>query len=145
MEKFNYKFYTKYYLDIKHMNLSDAINHYKLFGIKEGRTHDMCSLTYKDFNYLYYINNLESLKDLNKNQAYYHYINYNRYVDDYTFEYLNFKTLVVYVYYNRTNEQRNELNLSFFINQTILKETSKDILYLFIINNKICEVSIPKR
>lgn len=59
----------------------------------------------------------------------------------------NYVTLVIYVYYNRPGEYKNETNLAFFINQTIKKRNSINdkIEFLFIINNHFTEVNIPEQ
>ena len=53
------------------------------------------------------------------------------------------KAAIIYVYYNRPNEQKNETNLAFFIRQTVLKDNKN--IYLFILNNYYTEVVIPKQ
>lgn len=50
-------------------------------------------------------------------------------------------TGIIYVYYNRKGELRNETNLAFFIRQTVLKDTKN--IYMFIINNYTTEIQIP--
>ena len=70
-------------------------------------------------------------------------IDYNTSVDVMQYTAQLERTAVIYVYYNRKNETRNETNLSFFIRQTVLKDTKRNILYLFIINNYDTEVVIP--
>ena len=54
---------------------------------------------------------------------------------------------VIYVYYERMNEQKNQTNLSFFIKYGLNKTNwvNANITYLFVINNHRCEVIIPKR
>lgn len=53
------------------------------------------------------------------------------------------KCAIIYVYYNRPNELKNETNLAFFIRQTVLKDTNN--IYLFIINNNYTEVVFPQQ
>lgn len=53
------------------------------------------------------------------------------------------KTAIIYVYYNRKNELRNETNLAFFIRQTVLRDNKN--LYMFIINGNLTEVVIPQQ
>jgi hypothetical protein len=56
------------------------------------------------------------------------------------------KIAIIYVYYNRCDEYFNETNLSFFIRQTILKESeNSNKYYLFYINNSLTEINFPKR
>ena len=54
---------------------------------------------------------------------------------------------IIYVYYERINEQKNQTNLSFFIKYGLNQENwlNLNITYLFVINNHQCEVVIPKR
>ena len=58
-----------------------------------------------------------------------------------------FKICIIYVYYERKNEQKNQTNLSFFIKYGLDKSRwrAMDITTLFIINGKQCEVLIPER
>jgi hypothetical protein len=60
---------------------------------------------------------------------------------------LNARICLIFVYYKRVNEQKNETNLSFFIKHGLNKENwlYLNITYLFIINSKDCEVVIPTR
>ena len=55
------------------------------------------------------------------------------------------KTCVIYVYYERKNEQKNQTNLSFFLKYGLHPENwlSLDVTYLFVINGYQCEVVIP--
>jgi hypothetical protein len=54
---------------------------------------------------------------------------------------------LIYVYYERDNQQKNQTNLSFFIKYGLNQENwlNLNITYLFVINNHQCEVVIPKR
>jgi hypothetical protein len=54
---------------------------------------------------------------------------------------------LIYVYYERDNQQKNQTNLSFFIKYGLNKKNwlNLNIKYLFVINNNQCEVIIPKR
>ena len=54
---------------------------------------------------------------------------------------------IIYVYYERKNEQKNQTNLSFFIKYALANNTwlNMDIETLFIINGHICEVFIPTK
>ena len=58
-----------------------------------------------------------------------------------------YKICIIYHYYERKNENKNQTNLSFFIKYGLNKKKWKkfDITTLFIINNKQCEVLIPIR
>ena len=57
------------------------------------------------------------------------------------------KICIIYVYYERKNEQKNQTNLSFFIKYGLDKSrwSDMDITTLFVINGKQCEVLIPER
>jgi hypothetical protein len=57
------------------------------------------------------------------------------------------KICVIYVYYERKNEQKNQTNLAFFIKYGLDKSRWRDmdITTLFIINGHQCEVLIPSR
>ena len=106
-------------------------------------------LNYNNFQSTYYINTYPNLKLKDKDSAWHHYIhcgkNESCIVKPLRKTIENYNKAIIYVYYCRPNEQRNETNLSFFIRQTILKDFNNNILYLFIINNEINEVIIPKR
>lgn len=156
---FNLESYRKYNSDLKDLSDEDLKNHHINFGKKEKRI--FCEPV-KEFDYVYYlknnsdiiINNINYL-DINlyawKHYLYHGYfegktynVNHkNTYLDNVNLN--NKKTLIIYVYYNRPGEYKNETNLSFFINQTIKKRDSiKDnIEFLFIINNYYTEVNIP--
>ena len=57
------------------------------------------------------------------------------------------KICIIYVYYERKNEQKNQTNLAFFIKYGLDKSRWKDmdITTLLIINGSQCEVMIPER
>jgi hypothetical protein len=56
------------------------------------------------------------------------------------------KVCIIYVYYERKNEQKNQTNLAFFIKYGLDKSRWRDmdITTLFIINGHQCELLIPK-
>ena len=60
---------------------------------------------------------------------------------------VNSKVGVIYVYYERKNEQKNQTNLAFFLKYALNNKIWQniDINYLFILNGYQCEVSIPER
>jgi hypothetical protein len=60
---------------------------------------------------------------------------------------LSSKVGVIYVYYERKNEQKNQTNLAFFLKYALNNRIWQniDIKYLFIINGYQCEVFIPER
>jgi hypothetical protein len=55
------------------------------------------------------------------------------------------KICIIYVYYERNNEQKNQTNLSFFIKYALNKNNwlNLNITCLFVINGHQCEVVIP--
>ena len=52
---------------------------------------------------------------------------------------------IIYIYYERKNEQKNQTNLSFFIKHGLNKNNwpIRNIITLFVINGHQCEVTIP--
>jgi len=56
------------------------------------------------------------------------------------------KILIVYVYYERKNQQKNQTNLTFFLKYGLDKSRweNLDITTVLVINNKLCDVMIPK-
>ena len=57
------------------------------------------------------------------------------------------KVCIIYVYYERKNEQKNQTNLAFFIKYGLDKSRWRniDVTTLFILNGHQCEVLIPER
>lgn len=57
------------------------------------------------------------------------------------------KICVIYAYYERKNEQKNQTNLSFFLRHAVdtRKWIHMNITYVFVINGHQCEVIIPNR
>ena len=57
------------------------------------------------------------------------------------------KICVIYAYYERKNQEKNQTNLSFFINYALdnSKWLNLDITYVFLINGTQCGVIIPNR
>uniref|UniRef100_A0A6C0LGA3 Uncharacterized protein n=1 Tax=viral metagenome TaxID=1070528 RepID=A0A6C0LGA3_9ZZZZ len=162
---FNVESYKKYNKDLNNLSDDDLINHFINFGKNEKRI--FCE-PIKEFDYEYYIKNNPDIKlnDVNfldiyvytwKHYLYHGYFEGRTYNKNHKNTYkinnvpinnsvpINKKTLVIYVYYNRPGEYKNETNLSFFINQTIKKRdyVKDNIEFLFIINNNYTEVNIP--
>ena len=160
VQQFNFVYYDLIHEDLNFDNIDDLWRHYIYYGIKEKRHCDFNTIIKfsennltenQKFVYLSIIqtriieekrrqeqkirtnNNISSSN--NKNN-----INHSSFTIP-----NNVKTLVIYVYYNRPGEYKNETNFAFFINQTIKKRDSiKDnIEFLFIINNYYTEVDIP--
>jgi hypothetical protein len=159
--KFNIESYRNNNKDLTSLSDEELINHFINFGYNEKRL--FCE-PIKEFDYKYYIKNNLDIKLININykdilNQWRHYL-YHGYFEGKTYNLnhkntyliynnaiINEKTLIIYVYYNRPGEYKNETNLAFFINQTIKKRDSiKDnIEFLFIINNFNCEVKIPEQ
>ena len=59
----------------------------------------------------------------------------------------NAKIGIIYVYYERKNEQKNQTNLSFFIKYGLNEKlwSNLNITTLFVINGHMCEVLIPSK
>ena len=125
-----------YYLDnnpdikISKDNKFLAWQHYLYHGYYEGKTYNV---SHKN-NYLKHnkINKIDKVDKVNKvNKV--NNVNKNKYG-------------IIYVYYNRPGEYKNELNMAFFIDQTIKKRNlEKDSTeFLFIINNNFTEIEIPQ-
>ena len=57
------------------------------------------------------------------------------------------KICIIYAYYERKNQEKNQTNLSFFINYGLDKSKwlNLDITIVFVINSTQCSVVIPKR
>ena len=54
---------------------------------------------------------------------------------------------IIYVYYERQNEQKNQTNLSFFLKYGLANDKwmNLNIESLFVINGHQCEVVFPKK
>ena len=142
--------YLNYIPDYNNFTIESSWNNYQSLVNNEIKNDSFyTNLNYNNFESTYYINTYPNLKLKDKDSAWHHYIhcgkNESRIVKPLKKTIENYNKAIIYVYYCRPNEQRNETNLSFFIRQTILKDYKNDTLYLFIINNKINEVVIPKK
>ena len=130
--KFNWIQYIRNYKDIRDARICtemSAVRHYNKYGKNENRT-DL------DLNHLNL--NKENLNKENLNKENLNHLNLNE-------EKLN-KVLIIYVYYERRNEQKNQTNLSFFIKHGLCKSNwsnELDITVLIVINGHKCEVVIP--
>ena len=137
IDKFNFAYYLIHNNNLKFDSIDEIWKHYIYYGIKENK-------------YIDYLTIIENVNEYNltTNQKFV----YNGILPDnntiinsnygLTMSSTNFpKTAIIYVYYNRKNELRNETNLSFFIRQTVLRDNKN--LYMFIINGSITEVVIP--
>src|SRR5688500_2365946 len=66
-------------------------------------------------------------------------------LDDNLSDFVRSKVAVIYVYYERINEQKNQTNLAYVIKYAMNRNLwyDLDITYLFVINGYQCEVTIP--
>ena len=151
MDKFDYYNYININPQYKNLDINEVWHNYVYFVLNKEIKNDPIykNLNYNNFNHLYYINTNSELNLKDKDSAWHHYIHCgkseSRLIKPLKRDINKFTKVVIYVYYCRPNEQRNEINLSFFIRQTVLKDLNDSIMYLFIINNEINEVIIPKK
>lgn len=146
--QFDWNFYTTFYEDLAiFTNEKDALSHWLSAGKNENRIFNENQMIFNWQNYKNYFPNetIESKKD-----GIYHWLKNGKNEDLLKFpvylpDIYKTKTLVIYVYYERIDCQKNQTNLSFFIkyalNETIWKKM--DVTYLFVLNGKQCEVGIP--
>lgn len=71
---FDYKFYQKYYKDLRNMSKDQLLNHYIKNGKKEKRIYNIKYIIPKDFDCNFYRNNYNDLKNMNNEQLMFHYI-----------------------------------------------------------------------
>ena len=138
-------FYRLAHLDLQHLTDEQLVEHYIIYGKNEGRTPNNVDV---DF----YRNNHPDLQHLTDKQLVHHYIEYgkkegrlpNKQVDDDSIRCV--KICMIYVYYERQHEQKNQTNLAFFIKYGLDKSRWRDmdITTLFVINGHQCEVLIPE-
>jgi hypothetical protein len=140
---FNSKEYLINYPDLLPLGIDThekAVNHFVNHGSIEGRK-------YFNFNSKEYLINypelLRSGIDTHE-KALDHYYNYGI-QEGKTDHCSRLKICIIYCYYERKNEQKNQTNLSFFIKYGLDKSRWKDmdITVLFVINGHQCEVLIP--
>ena len=118
------KKYNKY-LNYKNINTDFIINNHKY--LKYLSNEDILYNYFKSNNY--YLNKkIESDKDLYYLQIF-NNINLNKF---------NIKNLLIYVYYERNNEQKNQTNLSFFLKHGInnFSDVNNETFIIIIINGK---------
>lgn len=167
---FNIKFYKSHYDDVKDMSQRDIINHYILFGNKEGRIvskkHAAILTNNPEFDIDFYKSHHTDLHNASPAQLVTHYIQFGKkecrivtspsttIVRNSSTSILNnvpkldnscIKICIIYVYYERKNEQKNQTNLAFFIKYGLDKSRWKnmDITTLLMINGNQCELQIP--
>lgn len=132
IDQFNFAFYNLIYEDLNFNTIDELWTHYIYHGIKEKR--------YCNFNTI--INFSEKLFTENQKFVYLSILPF-KIREKYKICYNVPKTAIIYVFYNRPNELKNESNLAFFIRQTVLID--KYNIYLFIINGYTCEVIFPQQ
>jgi hypothetical protein len=99
------------------------------------------------------INNSVNHNSVNHNTVNHNSVNHNTVNDNIIYKLINLpdikksKICIIYCYYERKNEQKNQTNLSFFIKYGLTENIwfNLDITVLFVINNYNCEVIIPKQ
>ena len=160
---FNIDFYKRHYNDTKDMSLRNIINHYITTGQKEGRIvskkHASILTDNSDFDIELYKSQNPDLHDMNLKQLVKHYIEFGKYEDriisnnclsniNNRFKFITNrdKICIIYVYYERKNEQKNQTNLAFFIKHGLDKSRWRDmdITTLIMINGHQCELLIPE-
>ena len=155
---FNTNIYKNFHNDLKNLSDDKLIHHFKINGKNEKRKF---TNIIPEFNWAFYLikYNIQNIRNLDDLWNYYvlNHIKNKPLIDlnkTVKFNNLNINqkiiydnhlplTGIIYVYYNRKNELKNETNLAFFIRQAVLND-SKNI-YLFIINNYLTEVEIPRQ
>ena len=145
---FNPNIYRQLNNDLKDLSDEESILHYINYGKDEGRCFNI-----QNFNPKIYRQLNNDLKDLTDEESILHYIRYGK--DEgrcfnKEIKMIDIKTAkigLIYVYYERKNEQKNQTNLSFFIKYGLNKNKwlNLDITSLFVINGHQCEVFIPNR
>lgn len=153
-KSFDVEAYYNNHPDLRNLNNLQLLNHYKKIGRTEQRicdykVYDLSKINIlidNKFNPDIYRNNNSDLEDFNSIELQKHYIEYG--IDEKrVVNYIIPKICIIYVYYERKNEQKNQTNLAFFIKYGLDKNRWKnmDITTLIIINGKQCEVMIPER
>ena len=80
-QSFDWKFYTKYYHDLRNLNESQARAHWNRYGRKERRYYNAAVAIKNetpDFDYKFYTTHYEDLKDLGEYDAYNHWLFYGK-------------------------------------------------------------------
>ena len=149
---FNYYEYINNYKDLRFLNCNEAIEHYINYGYSNKYKFNTTNLI--DFDPSIYKNLYKDLKFMTNDEAILHYIRYGKFegrqFNHNLIKLINIKTAkigIIYVYYERKNEQKNQTNLSFFIKYGLDKNkwANLDITSLFVINGNYSEVIIPNR
>ena len=142
LKKYNIdtNFYKHSYPDLATMRHHELVEHYIRAGINEGRIVSNKHAQILTGNHQFNVNNYKSryprLQNSLPEEIIQHYILTTR----------PRKTCIIYVYYERKNEQKNQTNLAYFLNHGLNKSKwrNENITVLFMINNKQCEVLFPK-
>jgi hypothetical protein len=157
---FNIEFYKRHYADVKDMSIHEIINHYITIGQKEDRIvsikHASVRTNNPKFDIEFYKSHHPDLHHMNPTQLVNHYIEHGKkegrlaskeYVQEHKFNFdtSRIKICIIYVYYERKNEQKNQTNLAFFLKYGLDKSRwrNMDITTLIIINGHQCELLIP--
>ena len=160
---FNIGFYKSHYGDVKDMSVNEIIYHYVSIGRKEerivSRKHASMLTNTPDFDIDFYQSHNIDLHNMTPMQLVNHY-NYhgkyenrvfcNKYVskipDGTIFDTNRIQICIIYVYYERKNEQKNQTNLAFFIKHGLDKSRwrNMDITTLIMVNGRQCELLIPE-
>ena len=152
---FNIEFYKLNYPDLQNMRPEQLIDHYIEHGKKEGRivskTHAQKLTENPDFDIEFYKLNYSDLQNMRPEQLIDHYIEHGKKEGricnvNQSYSINKIKICIIYVYYERKNEQKNQTNLAFFIKYGLDKSRWRNIniTTLFIINGNQCELLIPK-
>ena len=155
-DDFDYLIYKELNYDLRCLNEVQIKHHYLKCAKDDGREYkyrtDGLPL---DFDHKIYLEINSDLPSLNEDQSKHHYLKYGR-DENRDYKKILYKLIpiqdikkekicLIYVYYERKNEQKNQTNLSFFIKYGLdkTKWLNLDITYLFVINGHQCEVIIP--
>jgi len=171
---FDIDFYKSHYDDANNKSMSNIINHYITIGQTEGRIvskkHASVLTNNPEFDIEFYKSHHPDLHNMYPLQLVSHYIefgksegrlfcdpiqlpiqvesHYNNHIkqdDKFKFDTSRVKICIIYVYYERKNEQKNQTNLAFFLKYGLDKSRWRDmdITTLIMINGHQCELLIP--
>ena len=152
------KFYRENNTDLEHLTDNELILHYVNRGKKEGRHGKPKSLIkeknklnkidkelYRNLDIEFYKKNNPDIKHFTDNQLILHYVKSGK--EEGRLANVNPKICLVYVYYERKNDQTNQTNLAFFLKYALDKSRWRnvDITTIIIITGKQCELVLPDR
>ena len=152
--EFDIEFYKSHHPDLHHMNPAQLVTHYINKGKPEGRivnTEHLSILKNNiEFDIDFYKSRHPDLHNMNPAQLVNHYIEYGKQEGricnkKFIFDTSRQQICIIYVYYERKNEQKNQTNLAFFIKYGLDKTRwrNMDITTLIMINGHQCELLIP--